>query len=585
MALLGILIGIAIWNWKPARLEAPKVVTRFAILPPPGTQLASLQNNLPESVAISPDGTRIAFTARQGASTQIYLRPIDTLESRPISGSEGGAVPFFSPDSQWVGFVVLPRNELMKAPVNGGPLVAIGTGQGNGILRWTSQETILFGGFFSPLHKIPATGGDADTIGAIEKGETGEFDPLLIPDGKNVVYVSDAGSGTGGTKIDIRSLATGERHDLIAMSGTSPQYVAPGYLVYGTGGNLMAAPFDLKRLAVAGNTVPVIQGILQANAASDAHFDISGTGTLVYVPGAHSAALKMVWVDRKGVEQPVNAPAHNYVLPRISPDGQRVTAGIEEGDDQVWTYDFGRDTLTRVTFQGKGNLDPIWTPDGKRIVFKGTGNRLFWQPADGSGTMEELTNSPLGSNNVPGSWSPDGQNMAFTYDGGGGPRQIWILPLKDRKPFRLAVNSSSYETSPRFSPDGRWMAYTSTETGRSEVYVRPYPGPGGKWQISTDGGSEPVWNPKGRELFFRSGKKMMVVEYVGQQSFTAGKPKELFEGNYIPTPRTFPDYDITPDGQKFLMLKTAEDQQSNSQINVVVNWVEELKQKVPTGKK
>ncbi len=288
-------------------------------------------------------------------------------------------------------------------------------------------------------------------------------------------------------------------------------------------------------------------------------------------------------MDRKGAEQPVSAPPHTYVLPRISPDGRLVTVGIEEADPQIWTYDLGRDTLTRLTFQGKPNVDPEWTPDGKRIVFKGTLNRLFWQPADGSAPAEQLTDAKLGTNNVPGSWSPDGQNLVFTYDVAGG-RQLWIYSPKDRKVRPFEQNPPPYETAPRFSPDGHWIAYFSPESGRNEIYVRPFPGPGGKWQISDNGGTEPVWNPKGHELFYREDKKMMAVEYEGQQTFSAGKPMELFEGPYVPTPRSFPDYDVSPDGQRFLMLKPAEDVQSSSHLVVVVNWVEELKQKVPMGK-
>lgn len=362
-----------------------------------------------------------------------------------------------------------------------------------------------------------------------------------------------------------------------------PRYVPPGYLVYVREENLMAAPFDLRRLAVTGPPVSLVEGILEDQARGGAQYDVSATGTLVYIPGSFHTPLKLVWVDRKGAEQTVNAPPHTYVLPRISPDGRRVTVGIEEADPQIWIYDLDRDTLTRLTFQGKPNVDPIWTPDGKRIVFKGTANRLFWQPADGSATAEQLTDAKLGTNNVPGSWSPDGQNMVFTYDVAGG-RQIWIYSSKDRKVRPFEQNPPAYETAPRFSPDGHWIAYFSPESGRNEIYVRPYPGPGGKWQISDNGGTEPVWNPKGHELFYREGKKMMVVEYEGQQVFSAGKPKELFEGPYVPTPRSFPDYDVSPDGQRFLMLKPAEEQQSSSHLVVVVNWVEELKQKVPIGK-
>jgi Tol biopolymer transport system component len=235
--------------------------------------------------------------------------------------------------------------------------------------------------------------------------------------------------------------------------------------------------------------------------------------------------------------------------------------------------------MSRLTFDGTANVDPIWTRDGKRIVFKGKGNRLFWLPADGGGSAEQLTSDQRSSNDLPGNWSPDGQGLLFLESL---PiRDLFVFSLKDRKaqPFDTGEVGAS---SPCFSPDGRWIAYTSNESGRTEVYVRPYPGPGGKWQVSTDGGTEPVWNPKGRELFYRSGQKMMGVDYTGQPEFSAGKPRMLFEGPYVPSPRSLADYDVSSDGQRFLMLKNAE--QKPGEISVVLNWTAELKQKASAGK-
>jgi Tol biopolymer transport system component len=256
-------------------------------------------------------------------------------------------------------------------------------------------------------------------------------------------------------------------------------------------------------------------------------------------------------------------------------------------EGQIWSYDISRQTLTRFTFEGKTNNRPVWTPDGKRIAFysdKEGSLNIFWQLADGSGGLERLTTSE--TVNVPESFSPDGRVLAFhEADPTTGRNDIWVLQMSDRKaqPF---LKTYFNQGNPRFSPDGHWLAYTSDESGQIEVYMEPYPGPGGKWQISTEGGREPVWNPNGRELFYRSGNKMMAVDVATQPKLTVGNPRMVFQGEYVSATNQFSNYDISPDGQRFLMLKPTEQvQAAPTQINVVLNWFEELKQKVPTGKK
>ena len=279
------------------------------------------------------------------------------------------------------------------------------------------------------------------------------------------------------------------------------------------------------------------------------------------------------------------APAHAYLYPRLSPDGRRVAVAITGPDTQVWLYDLSRETMTRLTFEGNANQSPAWTPDGKRITFNSNKEgplNLFWQRADGSGGLERLTTSEYV--HLPTSWSPDGQLLAFVEVNPITGRDIWVLRLGDRKaqPF---LRTPFDESAPRFSPDGRWLAYASNESGRYEIYVQPYPGPGGKWQISTEGGTEPAWNPNGRELFYRSGDMMMAVDVKTKPSFTLGKPRVLFKGQYSPTPATLPNYDVSPDGQRFLMLKASEQEAAApTQINVVLNWFEELKRRVPVRK-
>jgi hypothetical protein len=395
-------------------------------------------------------------------------------------------------------------------------------------------------------------------------------------------------------QVAVQSVGTGERRNLI-QGGTNPRYAASGHLVYVQGGSLIAVPFDPQRLAATGTAVPVMEGVLQSPVYGFAQYSISATGSLVYVPGGiQSAQSRLVWVSRNGVEQPLAAPIRAYQFPQLSRDGRRVAVVVTDQESQIWLFDLARETLTRFTFEGNTNTNPTWTPDSKRIAFnsnkEGPGN-LFWQLADGSGGLERLNSSEY--NQVPMSWSPDGQLLAFFEVNPTTQRDIWVLrmgdPSKSSGQFRKAqpfLQTRFDESVPRFSPDGRWLAYISNESGRFEIYVQPYPGPGGKWQISAEGGTEPMWNPNGRELFYRSGDKMMVVDITTQPGFAAGKPRMLFEGPYMPTPATTPNYDISPDGQRFLMVKPSEQEQvAPTQINVVLNWFEELKRRVPVGTK
>ena len=430
------------------------------------------------------------------------------------------------------------------------------------------------------LLQVSDAGGTPQALTHLEKGETDHDWPEFLPGDKTVLFAASGDDRANG-QIAIQSLATGARRSLI-QGATHPRYAPSGQLVYAQTGRLMAVPFDLQRLALTGAAVPVVEGVLQSTSSGGAQYNFSATGSLVYVAGSVQATVQntLVWVTRNGAEQPLPAPLREYQVPRLSPDGRRLAVTIA---DQVWLYDLSREALSRFTFEGDQNSTPVWTPDGKRIAFssnkEGTGS-LFWQLADGSGGLERLTTRDYN----PASWSPDGQLLAFVEH----PNKrfdVGVLRMSDRKaqPF---LQTRFNEAAPRFSPDGRWLAYNSDESGRYEVYVQPYPGPGGKWQISTEGGTEPVWNPNGRELFYRSEDKMMAVDIATQPGFAAGRPRKLFEGRYgdFPLPARA-NYDVSPDGQRFLMTKETEQNSSATQINVVLNWFEELKQKVPTGKK
>jgi eukaryotic-like serine/threonine-protein kinase len=579
--LLAAITGLAIWNLKPSPLPPP--VSRTVITLPPGQRLAGLDQ---PAVALSPDGVHLAYVAIQGGTQQIYLRAMDSVEARPIPGTEGATAPFFSPDCQWLGFFA--GNKLKKVSMSGGAVQTLGDAAFPGGGSWSRRGMIAFApAWASVLRQVSDAGGIPQPLTRFEKGEFSHRWPEFLPGGKAVLFGSAVASFDWiNAQVAVLAVETGERRNLI-QGGTHPRYAPSGHLLYAQGGGLLAVPFDPQRLEVLGTAVPVVEGVLQSRTTGAAQYSFSATGSLVYVTGSvQEDQRRLVWVNRNGAEQPVAAPARAYMFPRLSPDARRVAVAIAEQEVHVWLYDLSRETLTRFTFEGDRNLNSVWTPDGTRIAFnsnkEGPPQSVFWQLADGSGGLERLTTSEYP--NVPMSWSPDGQLLAFMENSPTTGYDIWVLRLTDRKaqPF---LRTPFNESVPRFSPDGRWLAYISNESGRYEVYVQPYPGPDGKWQISTEGGTEPAWNSNGRELFYRSGDKMMAVDIATQPSFTAGKPRVLFKGQYVPTPATSPNYDVSRDGQRFLMLKPNEQEASApTQINVVLNWFEELKRRVPPAK-
>jgi Tol biopolymer transport system component/predicted Ser/Thr protein kinase len=582
LLLVAAITSLATWYLKPS---PPQPVSRLVINLPPGQQLSGLDNG--PAVALSPDGTHLAYVATQGGTQQLYLRAMGSLEPKAIPGTEGAVNPFFSPDGQWLGFFAGGR--LKKVSVSGGTALTLGDASIPLGASWGSQEIIVFAPTNNGvLQQVSDAGGARQPLTRFEKGEISHRWPDFLPGTKAVLF--SAGSNPinwTNTQVAVQSLGTGERRNLI-QGATQPRYAPSGHLVYAQGGSLMAVLFDPQRLAVTGAAVPVVEGILQSPSRGAAQYSFSATGSLVYVPGGAQslAQSRLAWVNRNGTEQPLAVPMHAYQFPRLSPDGRRVAVGIDEPESSdVWLYDLSRETLTRLTFGESVNQNANWTPDGKRIAFRSNkeeSSNLFWQLADGSGGLERLTTSEYFQ--APNSWSPDGQLLAFIEVNPTTGYDIWVLRMGDRKPEPF-LRTPFLESAPRFSPDGRWLAYISDESGHREVYVQPYPGPGGKRQITTEGGTEPVWNPNGRELFYRSGGRMMAVDIVTQLGFAAGKPRVLFDGPYLPSPVTFPNYDVSPDGQRFLMLKPSEQAQAApTQINVVLNWFEELKRRVPTGK-
>jgi Tol biopolymer transport system component/predicted Ser/Thr protein kinase len=585
---VGIVAAIAGWNLKPVPARPAQPVSRVIVPLPPNEQLTG---NTGTMLALAPDGTQLAYVA----GGKIYLRALDTLEAKPLTGTEGAFSPFFSPDGQWIGFFA--NGKLKKVAVNGGAVLTLCDAVNPHGGAWGANDTIVFAPRANgTLFQVSAAGGAPQPLTKLKESESSHGWPQFLPDGKAILYTIGTGGFTDDALIASYRLDTGEQKILI-RGGTYPKYVPTGYLVYYRAGTIMAVPFDAARLAVLGTPAPAIEGVMSATANNGAaQFSISSMGSLVYVPGGLQAGVEftMAWVDRKRTEQPLPAPPHAYGNPRLSPDGRQVVLEIADaGKDDIWIYDLVRDTLTRLTFEGLNGY-PVWTPDGKRVAYRSLAGlpNIYWKPADGSGTEERLT-TVGGLNQTPYSFSPDGRTLVYNEFSGKTGYDLWVLPMQGERKPQLFLQTPFNERAPRLSPDGRWLAYVSDESGRYEVYVRPFPGPGGKWQVSTEGASEVTWSPKGNELFYRTGEqreKMMVVDIQTQPSFSTDKPRQLFEGPYANSAAAgsmAADYSIAADGQRFLMLKPREQQQQTTltQIVVVQNWFEELKQRVPAGTK
>jgi serine/threonine-protein kinase len=417
------------------------------------------------------------------------------------------------------------------------------------------------------------------------KGEVSHRWPQLLPGGAAVLFTVWTGPGWDEKSLQMQVLKTGERR-VLAQGASTGRYVTSGHLVYNRDGvqTLMALPFDVERLQVMGGPAVALAEQVWEGGAEGAQYAVSSAGTMAYV-ASHPARYErgMVWVDRTGKVEPLPAMPRPYYDPRISPDGRQFAVSSEEAAERVWTFDFARPILTALSGPGSSQA-PVWTPDGKRVIYRATrmGSRnIAWKAADGSGEEQRLTTN----NNMqtPVSVSPDGKLLAYTELDPTGGNDIWLVALAGGKPVPFLRTRAS-EDNPHFSPDGRWLAYVSDESGRSEVYVQPFPGPGGKWMISTGGGTEPVWARAGRELFYRSGDKLMAVTIVTQPAFVAGLPRVLFEGTFEPTGTGTSGFDVSPDGRRFLMIQPTAPERPATQVNVVINWFEELRQRVPVGR-
>jgi serine/threonine-protein kinase len=543
-------------------------------------------SNSASSVAFSPDGTIIVYSAVWDNKRQLYLRDIRQLEAKPISGTEGAYAPFFSPSGEWIGYSDYGARKLMKVPLRGGtPIIICEAMPPNRGASWGFDDSIAFNrSYTSGLYLVSAAGGTPQAITNIdfEKKEKTHRFPQILPDGKTVLFTIGTSEFTSydDSLIAIVSLETGKRK-ILFEGGSNAKYAQSGHIVYAGAGSLMAVPFNLKRLEVTGSPVRILDGIVTSDAIGVAQFSFSRSGSLIYATGGPEVYYtKLVWVDRKGEIRSLPVTPRSFVDAQCSPDGKRLALHVRGGNEDVWIYEIEREILTRLTYAGGDNQFPIWTPDSNRVTYLnsiGGVYALVWKPADGSGFAEKLITSEHRLN--PTSWSPDGKMLAFTESHLSTGADIWVLTIEGERKPQLFLKTSSDETGAKFSPNGRWMAYSSNESGKFEVYVRPFPGPGRKWQISTEGGKSPVWAPDSRELFYRTEDKMMVVAIKTKPEFSAGKPKLLFKA-----PSNLFNMGIAPDGQRFVMIEEAEYSTLPTQLNIVLNWFEELKRLVPTGK-
>jgi serine/threonine-protein kinase len=567
-----VLTAVAVWIFKPAGSPHDQGVVRLEVSLPPGEKV-EFSGGPP--IAISPDGAQMVYGTRE----TLYLRAIDNLDPKPISGTAGATNPFFSPDGQWIGFFA--QGKLKKIALTGGPAQVVCDASYGVGGSWGSDGTIYFApSNISGLFKVPAAGGMPQEVTKLDraKGEITHRWPQILPGNQALLFTVWTGPGSDEKTVELLILATNERR-VVSRGANTGRYIAPGYIVDSQAGSLFALPFNVSRLEVPSGAAPAPLDIQVNELGEGAAFAVSDEGMLAYLSGNKQFERKLVWVDRKGNVEPLASPARGYENLNISADGKFAVVQTQGPNLTIWIYDFARTTLTPFTTNGSSQA-AVWAPDGKHIAYRGTRNgfrNVYWKATDGNSEEEALTSD--GSINTPGSLSPDGKWLTFAENNPATGNFIWALPLDGERKRQLFQKNA---TNPRFSPDGHWIAYRSQESGRSEIYVRPFQTGGGKIQISTDGGDEPLWSRDGRELFYINGDKMMAVDIRTQPTFTAGTPQLLFTGRYQSSPNGATAYDVSPDGKRFLKIQPASSEQATTQINVVINWPEELKRRVPT---
>ena len=561
VAISVVVAGGAGWYLKP---EPPRSIVRFYLQLPEGQEFTNLGR---ESVVVSHDGSKIVYVANE----QLYLRRLEEMDARPIQGTDDGArTPFFSPNSLSVGYWSGTDQQLKKIAISGGVAVPLCDAINPGGASWGTDGTIVFGQSDTGLMGVSENGGSPQLL--VERDEdAGSFGrPHILPGGQSMLFVVDG-------RIAVQSLETGARKEL-GLSGLTPKYVPTGHLIYGTENELLAVPFDLANLEVTGDPVSLVEGVWRTGVAM--HYDVSDQGLLVYL-AVQNRARSLVWVDREGGEEVLEAPLRDYSQPSVSPEGTRVAVHIADDEDDIWIWDLERNTQTRLTFDPEVDRRPIWTPDGDWVVFASNrdgAHNLFQKKADNTGQVERLTTSP--TSQVPNAISPDGKMLVLAEGLGNSRfrRDLSMVSLEDGL-SEVLLDSEFNELAARISPDGGWIAYTSNESGQLEIYVRPFPDvDSGNWTVSIDGGDRSHWGPNGRELFYLSTDQHMMRVPIRTEggTFSPGNPEALFS-----TQPYTNFFDVSEDGQRFLMIRQGGTSETRPRINIVENWFEELKERVP----
>ncbi|MBI3048472.1 MAG: protein kinase [Acidobacteria bacterium] len=588
-ALVSLALGGAGVSWWAYRGAPPVVRTTIAA----DQSSAVALGDFDRSVAIAPDGSRIVYRG----DNLLFVRSLDRLQPTALSGLGAPRGVFISPDGQWVGFFD-GQNALKKVAITGGPPVQLSAVTGNPRgATWDEDDTVIFATSDPATGLLRVSAGGGDEPAALTKPDRarGELDhiwPESLPGGEAVLFTIAPAEGTiDNAQIAVLDLRTNTQRVLV-RGGSHAQYVPTGHLIYGTGNTLRAVAFDLARLEVRGTPVPVLDQVTMT-IQGGINATVSANGALLYVAGtlgATSQVSTLMWVDRNGAAKPVTDRQAEHRAPRISPDGSRVAVAIRaaDGNEDIWVVDVVRGTQTRLTSERAVDTLPLWTPDSKRVAFTsnraGLANALHWIAADGSGAAEALTRAA--TNQGATSWTADGSILAL-YDVGGGYDIFTLKPGSE--PVRF-METPFQEQGPAFSADGRWIAYSSNESGRPEIYIAPYPGPGGKIAVSSEGGRSPRWSSDGRELFYRNNRQVFAVPVTPGPTLSIGTPRVLFEGDYIQEQQGqgAANYDISGDGKRFVLMARVAQREPGPerpapQMILIQNWTEELKRLVPVN--